>query len=142
MKGLALLLLFAGAVAAGVYFLVLDQETAASGSARIVSVDARFSASTTVVVDVEVEATAPMPPVGPHVIVRATCDDVTDEATGDIGLMNNAPTAEVRSETVELFTGATFATQPLRCRITVRTSDGASRAHACIELGTPRAGEC
>lgn len=141
MKALAILVVFLGAVAAAVYFLVFDRETAASGTARIASVDARFTAAMTVVVDVELEATAPMPPVGPHVIVRGTCDDVTDEVTGDIGLMNNAPTGEVRADSVELFTAAAFATQPLRCQITVRTSDGA-RAHACIELGTPRAGEC
>ena len=142
MKGLAILVLFLGAVGAGVYFLIIDKETAASGTAKITSLDVAFSSTTSVVVEVEVEATAPMPPVGPHVIVSARCDDVTDEVSGDLSLMNNVPSGERRTDSLELFTRASFATQPLRCHITARTSDGASRAHACIELGTARPGEC
>ena len=142
MKGLALLLVLGGAVAAGLYVFVFDRETAASGSAQITSVEAGFTGSSTIAVAVAVEATAPMPPVGPHVIVHARCDDATDEVIGDVGLMNAAPAGEQRTDTVELFARAPFSAEPLRCEITARTSDGASRAQACIELGKPRAGGC
>ena len=74
MRALLLLAVLAGAVGAAVYFLVIDKQ-APSSDARILSVDPRLTgaaSATIVVVDVELEATGAMPPVGPHVIVTAT----------------------------------------------------------------------
>jgi hypothetical protein len=144
MKALLLLVVLAGAVGAGLYFFVFDKATPSS-DARIVSVSPRLTgtaSATTVVVDVEIEAAGAMPPVGPHVIVTATCDGQRDDVIGDVGLMNNAAAGDHKTDAVELFTNAPFDSPPARCSITARTSDGAASASACLELGTARAGGC
>ena len=144
MKAALLLLVLAGAIGAVLYFFVFDKATPSS-DARIISVEPRLTGpagATTLVVDVQVEAAGAMPPVGPHVIVTATCDAARDEVIGDVGLMNNAAAGDKRADAVELFTSAPFDGPPTRCSITVRTSDGGASASACLELGSARAGGC
>lgn len=144
MKAFLLLVVFAGAVAASLYFFVFDKQTPSS-DARIVSVEARLTgaaSATTLVVSVELEAVGAMPPVGPHVIVTATCGGIREEVAGDLAVLNNAAAGEQRSDTIELFTGAPFDLPPLVCSITARTSDGGESTSVCLELGVARAGGC
>jgi hypothetical protein len=144
MKAFLLLLVLAGAVGAALYFFVFDKATPSS-AARIVSVEPRLTgtaSAVTIVVDVEVEAVGAMPPVGPHVIVTATCEASRDEVIGDVALMNNAAAGDKKTDAVELFTSAPFDNPPTHCSITARTSDSGSSASACLELGTARAGGC
>jgi hypothetical protein len=140
MKALLLVVVLAGAAGAAIYFLVIDKQTPSS-AAQIISVTPRLTgpaSATTLVVDVELEAIGAIPPVGPHVIVTATCDGQRDEVLGDVGLMNNAAASEHKTDTVELFTSAPFDGPPARCTITARTSDGGASASMCLELGTAR----
>ena len=138
MKAFLLLVVLAGAVAAVLYFFVFDKQTPSS-EVRIVGVSARLSGpanETILVVDVDLEPAGAMPPVGPHVIVAATCDGRRDEVAGDLAVLNNAPAGEQRSDTIIVFSSAPFDGPPNTCTIDVRSSDGGATARVCLALGT------
>jgi len=138
MKTFLLLVAFAGAAAAALYFFVFDKQTPSS-EMRIVSVQAHLSGpanQTVLVVDVELDPVGAMPPVGPHVIVTATCDGRRDEIAGDLAVLNNAPAGEQRSDTIIVFSSAPFDGPPSNCTIDVRASDGGASTRVCLALGT------
>jgi hypothetical protein len=145
MKAFVLLVALLAAAGAAVYFLVFDKPSI-SGETRITSVTGRFAYSGTaftLVVDVEVEALAAMPPVGPHVEVTARCDDASDQQAGDMSLLGNAPPSSRHSDSIELFTRAPLSDQPVKCSVIARMSDGSAESmSACVDLGTSRPGDC
>lgn len=144
MKTFLVLVLLAGAIAAGVYFFVFDHEPASETRASITGISARFDGTSEMVllVDVEVEAVTAMPPVGPHLRVTARCDEASDEAIGDVGLLANASAGDRKTDSFQLFARVPFGALPVRCEITASTTDGTATASACIELGSTRDGGC